>query len=90
MKKHYDITISGRVQHVGFRYHTLEVAENYSIKGYVQNKTNGTVFVEAEGEESNLERFVDWCRQGPRWANVNDLIVNESEVRNYGDFFIKN
>lgn len=50
--------LDGRVQGVGFRFTTVEVARNYAVRGYVQNVVDGSVRVVAEGEEAELLRFL--------------------------------
>jgi acylphosphatase len=87
--KSYQITIIGKVQNVGFRYHTHEKAIQLNIKGFVMNKANGNVYVEAEGIEDSLMRFINWCNRGPKWAHVNELILIEQPICNYETFEIK-
>jgi acylphosphatase len=62
--------ISGVVQGVNFRYHTYEEARRLGVAGWVRNLADGRVEVLAEGEQRALERFVGWCRRGPRLALV--------------------
>ncbi|MCU0710452.1 MAG: acylphosphatase [Pirellula sp.] len=54
---------SGRVQGVGFRFHTKEVAKKFSVKGTVQNLDDGRVKVIAEGEKDEVHRFLDAVSQ---------------------------
>ncbi len=87
--KSYQITVSGRVQRVGFRFHTHKTANLMSIKGFVMNKPNGDVYIEAEGEDQNLNEFILWCRKGPDWSTVTDIKIIEQPVCNYKTFDIK-
>lgn len=48
----------GRVQGVGFRYTTREIAGEHRVLGYVQNLTDGRVGLEVEGEPAELDRFL--------------------------------
>lgn len=57
--KHYNITVSGKVQGVFYRASTKEKAEQLGIKGFVRNQSDGTVYIEAEGEVSQLDAFID-------------------------------
>jgi acylphosphatase len=52
------VHFSGRVQGVGFRYTTVRIAAAFRVAGYVQNLPDGTVRVVAEGDPSELERFI--------------------------------
>ena len=88
MKKHYKLLISGKVQGVGYRFSCMEAAYKHDIKGYVRNKSDGSVYVEAEGAGEALDRFVEWCRKGPMWARVTDVVVEEGEVKGYDAFQI--
>lgn len=84
--KHLNIRVSGRVQGVFFRASTKEQADSIGIKGFVRNESNGDVYIEAEGEEDELKKFVNWCRQGPSRARVNNLEINEGELLGFEKF----
>jgi acylphosphatase len=47
----------GRVQGVGFRYTTREIASQFDVSGYVQNLPDGQVLVVAEGHAAELDSF---------------------------------
>jgi acylphosphatase len=83
------ITVTGRVQGVGFRYHTLRLAESIGVKGFVSNKGDGTVYIEAEADEQVLQEFVNWCRNGPRWAIIDAIDISDIDLQDYPDFSIK-
>lgn len=87
--KHNKIIIRGRVQGVGFRYNTIQIAKKYNIAGYVSNRLDGSVLIEAEGEETNLELFTDWCRSGPDWAHVEDISISECPVTGFEGFVLR-
>lgn len=89
MKKCAHITIDGRVQNVGFRYNTQIIANEFNISGYVKNLSNGSVFVEAEGEESDLNKFINWCKKGPEWAKVEKVNIDYSPLNDYTGFKIR-
>src|SRR5512139_560166 len=52
------ITISGRVQGVGFRPFVYRLAHQHDISGWVRN-ANGAVEIHAEGRPAQLQRFSD-------------------------------
>lgn len=89
MVKHFNIIVKGKVQGVFYRQSTHKQASKLGLKGFVKNLTNGDVFIEAEGEEHLLGLLIEWCRQGPSAAKVEEVIIEESEVANFQDFTVK-
>ena len=89
MKQALAITISGRVQNVGFRFSTVQKAEDLHINGFVQNKSDGTVYIEAEGNADNLNNFVEWCKKGPPAAKVENIEKQEIPTQDFSDFNVK-
>jgi acylphosphatase len=53
-----EVHYSGRVQGVGFRYTTREIAGRFNISGYVENRSDGRVHLVVEGEPAETERFL--------------------------------
>ena len=53
------VTYRGHVQGVGFRYATQSTAEGYAVAGYVRNLPSGEVELVAEGDESEVARFLE-------------------------------
>jgi acylphosphatase len=64
------LIVRGVVQRVGYRYFVVQVARGYGLTGYVRNREDGAVEVEAEGDETILEAFVKDLRIGPPAAEV--------------------
>ncbi|MFW5947016.1 MAG: acylphosphatase [Gemmatimonadota bacterium] len=62
--------ITGTVQGVGFRWWTRKTASALNIRGFVRNARDGSVEVEAEGSEADLDAFEERLRQGPAGARV--------------------
>ena len=83
-KKRVKLLISGRVQGVGFRASTRSRARKLGLKGWVRNLRNGKVKAVAEGEKEDLEKFIEWAKEGPFTAKVTDIEVNFEEYK--GDF----
>jgi len=71
--KRIHLIISGRVQGVGFRYFCLEQAERLGITGHAQNRSDGSVEVEAQGTEEKLEQFATAVSIGPRQARITNI-----------------
>lgn len=89
MKRHLNITLSGKVQHIGFRFMTMQAAYKYGVFGFTRNKSNGSIYIEAEGEDENLQKFLDWCKVGPVGAEVNEIDTVEGELKDFTSFDIK-
>ncbi len=56
---HAEVYYTGRVQGVGFRYCTYQVAREFEVSGYIVNLSDGRVLFEAEGTESEVTGFKD-------------------------------
>lgn len=67
--------VSGRVQGVGFRYSTQELASDLGLAGWVRNLGDGRVELEAEGDQPALDRLLEFLRAGPRMARVDGVSV---------------
>lgn len=87
--QHINITINGRVQGVGFRNFAKNQARYLGIKGYVKNQFDGSVFIEAEGDNAALAQFVQWCRKGPSFSEVDEVVVNESDIQHFVSFDVR-
>lgn len=71
-----EIIISGRVQGVGFRWFTVDLARRLGVTGTVQNLSNGDVRVLAVSDDDALSSFVSGLRKGPSMARVTDIQVH--------------
>ncbi|HEX5948110.1 MAG TPA: acylphosphatase [Actinomycetota bacterium] len=67
------VYVSGAVQGVFFRYEARERARSRGLAGWVRNLHDGRVEAVFEGPEEAVEAMVDWCREGPRGAEVTDV-----------------
>ena len=87
--KHFNITVEGYVQGVGFRYFVNKQAQIYGVKGFVKNMYNGSVYIEVEGKELQTNQFIRTCYQGPSSARVTNVDIEEGEVKNFSLFQVK-
>ena len=71
-----NMKITGKVQGVGFRYYVLRQAQELGIRGWVSNKPNGDVEALAQGEKTDLERFIAKVKEGPSFSRVEDVSLN--------------
>lgn len=84
--KHLNIKVYGRVQAVFFRVSAKEEAEKLGIKGFARNESDGTVYIEAEGSEKDLDKFLDWCKEGPNLAKVDKVEIRVGKIKNFSEF----
>jgi acylphosphatase len=89
MQKHYNVIIRGKVQGVFYRASTKDKAIELGIKGYVMNMDDGSVFMEAEADQLQLDKLIQWCKRGPIGARVDHVEVEERELLNYQNFDIR-
>ena len=83
------LVIKGKVQGVYYRASAKEKANELGIKGWIKNAPGGQVEVMAAGNKEELEKFIGWCRRGPKHAEVSDIIVTTREEQDFSDFTIK-
>jgi acylphosphatase len=88
MKKASTIKVYGKVQNVGFRYHTHKKALELNISGFVKNLQDGSVYIEAVGVEENIDHFILWCHKGPLWARVDHVSVQPMPVSDVKGFSV--
>ena len=67
------LTVSGRVQGVGFRLFVLRQAEEAGVRGWVRNLADGRVEIRAQGRPHAVEALTSAVRQGPRHAQVDTV-----------------
>lgn len=85
------IVVHGRVQGVGFRATTKQIAEQLELKGWVKNKSDGSVEIEAEGDSASLKEFVDQLNEGPTpFAKVQAIDIEDFDSEEgYEKFKVK-
>ena len=79
--------VHGRVQGVGFRYFVQQVAATHNILGWVRNLRSGSVEIEAEGTDENLNAFLKLVARGPSGSHVDKLETKWLPATNLFDKF---
>ncbi|WP_344868487.1 acylphosphatase [Comamonas faecalis] len=69
------LRIHGKVQGVGFRQSTVEVAQGLGLRGWVRNRRDGSVEVLASGAEIDVQALITWAHGGPPAARVERVEV---------------
>jgi acylphosphatase len=85
--KTVEVTISGRVQRVGFRACIRKSATDLSITGTVFNLPDGRVQVYATAEPMILEKFISTLFSCPRTV-IRDVKVSEISPMEFEGFSI--
>jgi acylphosphatase len=70
------VNISGVVQGVGYRYYIIRKARERNLTGWVKNRANGSVQIEAVGQRPELEELLRLIRVGPAAAHVSGVNAN--------------
>jgi len=75
-----NVTISGRVQGVGYRAWTVGNARDLGLTGWVRNRRDGSVEALFQGEASRLEEMLQRCQDGPLAARVTEVKTVPAEA----------
>jgi acylphosphatase len=72
--------VTGRVQGVGFRASTVREALRHAVTGWVRNVPDGSVELEAQGDNAHVTALLAWCQHGPSAARVLRVDVDDRAV----------
>ena len=78
--------IFGRVQGVRYRAWTEKEASRRGLRGWVRNRTDGSVEAVFAGERMQVEAMLEACRIGPPAARVTDIDIQALEEYVEGSF----
>lgn len=67
------ITVTGGVQGIGYRYFVKRLSDKSGIKGYVRNKSDGSVELDIECDDSILSGFIKKLKSEHPWARVENI-----------------
>jgi acylphosphatase len=73
------ITITGRVQRVGFRAFVVRHATELGLDGWVRNRRDGSVEITVIGEPQQVDLLMERCGRGPVLADVEDITLSGGE-----------
>ena len=77
------VIVEGRVQGVGFRAYVEREAKARSLRGWVRNRSDGSVEAVFMGEEEDVQSMIVACHRGPRMSVVRNV---KSEPHPPGDW----
>jgi acylphosphatase len=67
------VTVTGRVQGVGYRAWVEHRAVAHNLEGWVRNRRDGSVEALFAGPANVVSAMVDSCRRGPSSARIDDV-----------------
>ena len=73
------LRVFGQVQGVFYRAWTMQQAQMLGVKGWVRNRRDGSVEIEAHGDDKAVEALIERCRHGPSRAMVERVNVEDFE-----------
>ncbi len=74
------LTISGRVQGVGYRDWTITTARRLGLTGWVRNRADGAVEALIVGDDQSVGEMIDACRRGPPAARVDNVDIEPVDL----------
>ena len=81
--------VRGRVQGVGYRNFVQGCAARIGVNGYTRNLGDGRVEVLAQGSPDQLKELEGHLWRGPAWAQVIDVVEEETGIRDVKGFGIR-
>lgn len=86
--KAVEIQLCGHLHRTGFRFFTMQKASEVKVRGFVKYNSDHSIMIHAEGEEPNLNTFLEWCRKGLPSCKVTSMSISEASTGNYQKFDI--
>jgi len=80
------VLISGDVQGVSFREAARRRATEAGVAGWIENRSDGRVEAVFEGPAEAVDELVEFCREGPTAASVEDVDVQTEEPEGLSGF----
>ena len=74
------LTITGRVQGVGYRDWVVATGQRLGLAGWVRNRRDGAVEALIVGDDTAVGRMIDACRNGPPLARVDEIDVEPVDL----------
>jgi acylphosphatase len=83
------VTISGEVQGVSFREGARRKATEAGVSGWITNRSDGRVEAVFEGPAEAVDELVEFCREGPTAASVENVDVQTEEPESLSGFDVR-
>lgn len=73
------LRITGRVHDVGYRAWAVETARRLGLRGWVRNRSDGSVEAVVTGDDDAVAAMIEACREGPFAARVSEVAVGDGD-----------
>ena len=83
------VVVHGQVQGVFFRDSCRREADARGVAGWITNRPDGAVEAVFEGEPEAVAALVDFCRRGPRGADVGSVDETSEEPQGLTGFQVR-
>jgi acylphosphatase len=83
------LVVHGQVQGVFFRDTCRRQAEARGVAGWIANRPDGAVEAVFEGKPEDVDALVEFCRHGPRGADVHSVDDTSEEPEGLSGFRIR-
>ena len=83
------VVVHGHVQGVFFRDGCRREADSRGVAGWIANRPDGAVEAVFEGDAEAVRALVDWCRRGPRGADVSSVDETSEEPEGLAGFRVR-
>jgi acylphosphatase len=83
------VVVRGHVQGVFFRGTTRREAQRRGVAGWVSNRPDGTVEAVFEGPPDAVQAMIDFCKSGPRGADVGQVETSEEPPEGLRGFDVR-
>lgn len=84
-----NFVVTGRVQRVGFRNYTRQIALELNLVGFVNNVSDGSVAGHVAGPSHSVKTFIDRLRSGPPLAKVDHIFTETAQAMDHSGFEIQ-
>ena len=74
------LTITGRVQGVGYRDWALATGRRLGLAGWVRNRSDGAVEALVVGDDTAVGTMIEACRHGPVLARVDAVDIEPTDL----------
>ena len=83
------VVVRGNVQGVFFRDSARRQAEARGVAGWITNRPDGAVEAVFEGDPDSVALLVEFCRHGPRGADVQSIDETREEPEGLSGFQVR-